>query len=308
MSLDPTYLSYPKRGLGMDHGLYPANPMPTRKAIAWPDQKPVAVTVLVNLEWFPILPNDAPFRAPGHMQTPYPDYRHYTARDYGNRVGFYRLLDAFAKAGVVATIACNSAIATRYPTIIQDILSAGHEIIAHSTDMNGTIATGLAEEEERALIVQARDELANAMGHAPRGWQSIARSQSWNTPRLLKECCFDYHCDWVNDDLPYRMQTEAGDIISLPFNHELSDRQMISVQQQSMDDVAIQMQDALAWLAQEASDYGSGRVLPLTLTPYITGLPYRMAAFEQLLAALTSSPATWFTTASGLVDCWAAQA
>ena len=77
MSLDPTYLSYPKRGLGMDHGLYPANPMPTRKAIAWPDQKPVAVTVLVNLEWFPILPNDAPFRAPGHMQTPYPDYRHY---------------------------------------------------------------------------------------------------------------------------------------------------------------------------------------------------------------------------------------
>jgi peptidoglycan/xylan/chitin deacetylase (PgdA/CDA1 family) len=306
MSLDPAYLEYPRRRLGMDHDLYAASPMPTRKPLAWPDGKAVAVAVLVNLEWFPIVPSDKPFRAPGHMQTPYPDYRHYTAREYGTRVGFYRLLDAFAKAGVGVTVAVNAAIAERYPTIIADIRAGGHEIIAHSTDMNGTIATGLPEEEERALIEKARDTLAAAIGSRPRGWQSIARSQSWNTPRLLVEAGFDYMCDWVNDDLPYFATTSAGTIVSLPFNHELSDRQLIAVQQQSMDSVARQVEDAFDWLAAESTQYG-GRVLPLTLTPYITGLPYRMDAFEALLGRIAARPEAWFATAGQLVDNWRAQ-
>ncbi|OCC23569.1 polysaccharide deacetylase [Croceicoccus estronivorus] len=307
MSLDPAYLTYPKRRKGMDQNLYTPSPMPSRKPVTWPGGKPVAVTLLVNLEWFPITPEDKPFRAPGHMVTPYPDYRHYTAREYGTRVGFYRLLDAFEKAGVKATVAANSAIAERYPSIIQDILAAGHEIIAHSTDMNGTIASSLTEEEERALITTARDTLSAAMGKAPRGWQSIARSQSWNTPKLLVEEGFDYMCDWVNDDLPYIAATEAGTIVSVPFNHELSDRQMIAVQQQSMDSVAQQMEDALAWLKAEAAQYGAGRVLPFTLTPYITGLPYRMDAFEALLARLAGDDATWFATTGELVDSWKSQ-
>ena len=308
MTLDPAYLTYPRRRAGMDHDLYPPAPMPSRKPVAWPEGKPVAVTLLVNLEWFPITPSDQPFRAPGHMVTPYPDYRHYTAREYGTRVGFYRLLDAFAKAGVKATIAVNSAIAERYPSIIADILAGGHEIIAHSTDMNATIAGGLAEAEERALIAEARDRLAEAIGAAPRGWQSIARSQSFNTPRLLVEAGFDYMCDWVNDDLPYLATTQAGTIVSVPFNHELSDRQMIAVQQQSMDSVAQQIDDALAWLKTESAYYRAGRVLPFTLTPYITGLPYRMDAFEALLGRLAGDDATWFATAGELVDAWRPQA
>src|SRR5690606_19284822 len=106
----------------------------------------------------------------GHMVTPYPDYRHYTAREYGTRIGFYRMLDAFAKVDARVSVAINSAIAERYPRIIADILSAGHEIVAHSTDMNGTIASGLPEDEERALIAAALDALEQAAGTRPRGW------------------------------------------------------------------------------------------------------------------------------------------
>lgn len=307
MTLDPAYLDYPRRREGMDHDLYTPAPMPSRQPIQWPGGKPVAVTLLVNLEWFPITPSDTPFRAPGHMVTPYPDYRHYTAREYGTRVGFYRLLDAFAKAGVKATIAVNSAIAERYPSIIADIQAGGHEIIAHSTDMNGTIASGLSEDAERALIIEARDTLARVTGVAPRGWQSIARSQSFNTPRLLVEAGFDYMCDWVNDDLPYVATTAAGPIVSVPFNHELSDRQMVAVQQQLMDSVVQQIDDALVWLKAESKRYGAGRVLPFTLTPYITGLPYRMDAFEALLGQLAADDAVWFATASELVDSWRPQ-
>ncbi|MEX6724960.1 polysaccharide deacetylase family protein [Parapedomonas caeni] len=299
MTLDPAYLEYPHRQLGYDHTLYDWSPLKDRKPLAWPDGKSVAVWAVVSLEWFPIIPGDTPFRAPGHMQTAYPDYRHYTAREYGTRVGFYRLLDAFAKAGVRASVAANGAIAERYPSIIRDIVAAGHEIIAHTTDMNGTIATGLPEDAERALIAQSLDSLERVSGTRPSGWLSIARSQSWNTPRLLKEAGVAYCCDWVNDELPYAFN---NGLVNIPLNHELSDRQILNVQQQSVDSYAEQILDAHDWLAAEADREGGGRLLPLHLTPYIIGLPYRMDAFEHLLADLAARPQTWFARGIDILE------
>lgn len=303
MALDPSYLEYAKRAEGYDHALYPWSSIFDRKPIAWPAGKSVAVWLCVSLEWFPITPSDTPFRAPGHMQTAYPDYRHYTAREYGTRVGFYRLLDAFKKAGVRASIATNAAIAERYPQIIADIVADGHEIIAHSTDMNGTIASGLPEDEERALIANSLDTLTRVAGTRPTGWLSIARSQSWNTPELLKEAGVGYACDWVNDELPYAFNNA---LINLPLNHELSDRQVITVQQQSADSYAQQVEDAFTFLAQEATTHG-GRMLPLHITPYIMALPYRIAAFEALLQRLVARPEAWFATGEEIVTSWKGQ-
>ncbi len=301
MALDSCYLDYPKRRHGMDHEFYPWSSMSERAPIAWPNGKRVAVWIMVNLEWFPIVPQDKPFRAPGHMQTSYPDYRHYTAREYGTRVGFYRLLDAFAKIGARVSVAVNSAIADRYPSIIADIVAAGHEIVAHSTDMNGTIASGIDPDEERALILSALASLEKASGIRPRGWHSIARSQSFATPGLLVEAGLDYMCDWVNDELPYRFTTHAGEIVNLPLNHELSDRQILVAQQHSVDSYAEQMIDAYDLLERESATFG-GRILPLNVTPYIMGLPYRIGAFEALLATLAARPGTWFARGDEIVD------
>ena len=304
MSLDPAYLEYLKRREGYDHDLYAWSALKDRPPVAWPGGKRVAVWVCVSLEWFPIVPSDTPFRAPGHMQTAYPDYRHYTSRDYGTRVGFYRLLDTFAKAGVTVSVACNAAIAERYPQVIADIVAAGHEIVAHSTDMNGTIASGLPIADERALIATSLDTLERVSGTRPRGWLSIARSESWNTPDLLRAAGLRYICDWVNDELPYRF---ANGLVNLPLNHELSDRQIVTVQQQSADSYAQQMRDAFDWLATEATDQGDGRMLPLHVTPYIIGLPYRIAAFEALLADLVARPDAWFAPGGAIVEAWTAQ-
>jgi peptidoglycan/xylan/chitin deacetylase (PgdA/CDA1 family) len=303
MSLDPAYLTYPRRRHGYDHDLYAWSSIFDRPPVTWPGGKSVAVWICVSLEWFPLNPSDTPFRAPGHMQTAYPDYRHYTARDYGTRVGFYRLLDAFAKAGVTVSVAANGAIAERYPQVIRDVVSAGHEIIAHSTDMNGTIASGLPVEDERALIARSLDALEAASGTRPRGWLSIARSQSWNTLDLLKEAGLQYCCDWVNDELPYRF---ANGLIDLPLNHELSDRQIIGTQQQSAEEWAEQMVDAFDWLSAEAKTHG-GRMLPLHLTPYIIALPYRIGALEGLLASLAARDEAWFAPGGAIVDAWAGQ-
>jgi hypothetical protein len=266
----------------MDHDLYEWSSLFDRTPLTWPGGRHIAAAIVVSLEWFPIMPSDEPFRAPGHMQTAYPDFRHYTAREYGTRVGIYRLLDAFAKVDAKASIATNAAIARRYPSLIREIVAAGHEIVAHSTDMNGTIATGLSEADERALIETTLDQLEEVAGARPSGWLSIARSQSWNTPRLLAEAGLDYMCDWVNDDLPFRMSTPAGPIVNVPINHELSDRQIIVAQQHSAESYVQQIQDATNWFAKEPG----GRMIPLHVTPYIMGLPYRIDAFERLLGWL----------------------
>lgn len=303
MSLEPGYLTYPKRRLGYDHDLYRWSALRDRQPVSWPGGKTVAVWICVSLEWFPILPGDTPFRAPGHMVTPYPDYRHYTSREYGTRIGLYRLLDAFAQAGATVSVATNSTIAERYPAVLADIVAAGHEIIAHSTDMNGTIASGLPIDEERALIATALGTLERVSGKRPAGWLSIARSQSWNTVDLLREAGVSFCCDWVNDELPWRFN---NGLINLPLNHELSDREIIATQQHSAESYAEQIGDAFDWLAGEAATRG-GRMLPIHVTPYIMGLPYRIDAFETLLTNLAGRAETWFAPGGEIVDAWSAQ-
>ncbi len=301
MSLDPEYIEYPKRKRGMDHDFYPYSNLFSRPKIAWDDGKELLVWPVISLEYFPMVPNDDPFRAPGHMQTAYPDYRHYTAREYGTRIGIYRLLDAFEKRGIAVSVAMNAALAQRYPQLAADIVSGGHEIIAHSVDMNGTIAGGMDETRESELIAKSFDLLESATGKRPQGWLSIARSQSFNTPRLLVEAGARYMCDWVNDELPYQFDTASGPITNIPLNHELSDRQIINVQQHSMDSYAEQIRDASDWLLEEAAEYG-GRMLPLHLTPYISGLPFRIGAFEQLIEELAENARIGFATGEALLD------
>lgn len=307
MSLDPAYLDYPMRRRGMDHDHYPYSKFPDRKPIQWPEGRKLLIWPVISLEYFPMVPNDQPFRAPGHMQTAYPDYRHYTAREYGTRVGIYRLLDSFEAVGAKVSIACNSAIAERYPPLIEDILAGGHEIIAHATDMNATIASGMPDDLEKAIITQSLDTLERLTGSRPRGWLSIARSQSFGTPRHLVESGVEYMCDWVNDELPYRFSTASGDIVNIPLNHELSDRQILNVQQQSVDSYAQQIADAADWLLTEAASHG-GRMLPMHLTPYIMGLPYRIDAFDSLVRRLAGNQAIGFATGSDILDSWKAQA
>lgn len=294
MTLDPGYLEYPLRRRGMDHPFYPYSNLFERKPLAWRHRRGVAIALVVNLEWFPILPQDKPFRAPGHMATPYPDYRHYTSRDYGNRVGVFRLLEAFTAVGARASFATNAAILERYPELVAAIQAAGHEIVAHSTDMNGTIASGMDPGAERALITQTLATFADC-GIRPQGWMSIARSQSFETPALLAERGLRYMADWVNDELPYAFATPLGPLVNVPVNHELSDRQVITVQQNSADSYCEQLRDAYALLAGEAAQFG-GRMLPIQLTPYISGLPYRVTAIEKLLKWLAAQPQAAFAT------------
>jgi allantoinase len=303
MTLPPDYLEYPRRRHGMDQDWYGWRPHFTLPTRPWPNGARLAIWLCTSLEFFPLDPSGKPFKAPGSMVTAYPDLRHYTTRDYGNRVGVYRLLRLYSDLGIRGSFAVNSAVAARYPQLVADVCGDGHEIIAHGVDMDRLHHAGLAEEAEAALIDECLATLRASSGQPVRGWLSPARCESPRTAALLAARGVEYFCDFVNDELPYEFATPAGTLLAMPHSHELSDRQILVDYRHSEAEYVQQVEDQFARLMEESRRYGR-RVLSLPLTPYIVGLPYRIGPLRTLLRHLATEPSVWFATGSEIVDAW----
>ena len=169
-SQEPTH--DPMRRLGMDHDRYEWSILTDRKPVQWPGGKTLALWVNVGLQFFPLNPQGKPVKLAGNMSMPYPDLRHFSLRDYGNRVGIYRMLEAFDRLKVSPTFAVNTRLAERYPRLLDDILKRGDEILAHSWSMDTAHATGLDPEAEAQLVTRSIKRLQELSGRTIRGWIS----------------------------------------------------------------------------------------------------------------------------------------
>lgn len=301
MPLPPEFLTYPHRRHGMDHDRYGWSNLFERPSVAWPHGADVAVLITIPLEFFPLDQQGKPFKAPGGMMTAYPDFRHYTSRDYGNRVGIFRLFSVLESLGLKATIPVNSVLAEKYPRLIAEINRRGHEIIAHGIDMDALHYGGLDPETERQRVQAAVETLRRVSGQRVRGWLSPAFSESFQTLDLLAEAGIEYVGDWANDDLPYALRTDHGRLVAMPVSQELSDRQIIVNYHHTEDSFAQQIQDQFDTLRAESQRYG-GRLLSLTLHPYISGLPYRIRALREALAYVAGQAGVWSATGSEMLD------
>lgn len=293
MSLDRAYLEYPQRRYGMDHDRYEWSLLSERPPVKWPEGKSLALWVNVCLQFFPMNQRGKPFAVPGGMTMPYPDLRHFTLRDYGNRVGIYRVLRALDQYGVQASFAINSALAKRAPPLLRTIVDRGDEIIGHGVHMDALHYGGQAEAEERALVSECLGTLREASGQTVTGWLSPARNESERTPELLVEHGVEYFCDWVNDDLPYAFHTARGDLWAMPLSTELEDRFVLMNNLHSEQSWLEQVSDACDFLLNEAQRSGGGRILALNLHPWLLGQPHRIRTLEQALAYITARDGVW---------------
>jgi peptidoglycan/xylan/chitin deacetylase (PgdA/CDA1 family) len=312
----------------MDHDRWDWSMLARRPGVVWPDGRRLAVWITVALEWFPLNMKGQPFKPMGAMQTSYPDLRHYTLRDYGNRVGIYRIFEALARHGIRASAACNAAVARRYPSLIQDCTERGWEIIANGLDMDHLHHGGLAVDDERALIAQTLEILRAASGQRIRGWLSPAKSQSHATPDLLAEAGLDYLCDWVNDDMPYRVRTVTGalgstpdhyqrpsgqgapegvtagrGLVNMPHPVDLDDATILVQNHHTENDFRDALIDQFEVLYRESSP-DNGRILALSLHPWVIGQPYRIAALEEALAHVMRHRGVWAATGGEILDAW----
>ena len=281
MLLPDDYLSYPARSYGMDNPHFEWIPIEKRSKKILADGTRAIATIIVPIEFFPLNPPMVPFLHPGAVKTPYPDLRHFTVRDYGNRVGVYRLLRAFSDAGVKATFAINAEVAIRYPPLIADIQNAGHEIAAHGVSTAHIHHEGLSEREETALIERTRKAFPAATT-----WMSPARNQSYRTLGLLAKAGFKICLDWEADNQPVAFSTDHGPITSLPHYGEIGDFKLLIDRSQSDEEWIEQIKAAATYSVETFASEGTTS-FAFTMTPYIVGQPFRIHAVRTVLDALT---------------------
>jgi peptidoglycan/xylan/chitin deacetylase (PgdA/CDA1 family) len=306
MPLDESYFDYPQRNYGMDHDLYDWSMLTDRKAVAWPEGKHLALWVNVCMQYFPLNQQGKPFPPPGGMVTAYPDLRHYTLREYGNRVGVYRVLKALDAAGVQASFAFNTRLAERYPYLLRRIVERGDEILCHGWDMDTPHYGGMDQAGEHELIGRSLDGLRALSGQPVTGWISPGKSQSAYTPEGLLRHGVEYMCDWVNDDMPYEFRTPAGTITAMPLSTELEDRFILLNNLHSETEYAQQLMDAADYLLAEAKEQG-GRLLAPNIHPWMLGQPHRIGALEQALAHIMGLEGVWSAGPSAIRHTWQAQ-
>ena len=299
MPLADDYLSYPRRRYGADQDRY-AWRIAGSAPIRWPWGGPLAVMIVVPVEHHALDPSGKPFKSPGAMVTPYPDLRHYTTRDYGNRVGVFRLLDALRAAGLKATFPVNARQLERLAPLVRAIAGEGHELAAYGLSPEHIHWGGLDRATEAAWVAEVRARF-EAAGLTPRAWLSPARQQSFATLDLIAAQDFDVCLDWEMDEAPALMRTDAGAVVALPLSNELDDRTLLIDRRQSEDDWATQLLEAVDYLKGGAERFG-GRALGFTLTPYVSGQPFRMAAVERVLGALGPDEAVRALTASAMAQ------
>lgn len=307
MALDPNYLEYRRRCYGMDHDHYEWSMLSRRAPVKWPNGARVALWVNVAVQFFPLNQRGKPFPPPGGMSTPYPDLRHYTLRDYGNRVGLFRCLEALDEAGLTPTFSVNAAITERSPQLLERLNRRGNEILASSWHMDTLHHGELAMDEERALIGRSLAALRADVDGPVAGWLSPARSQSFNTPDLLAEAGIRYMGDWINDDMLYPFATRHGELIALPLSLELDDQFIIQNNLHSEWEYADQVKDACDYLLAEAERTGHGRLLALSVHPWLMGQPHRIGAFESALKHISEQTGIWSAPASDIVTAWSGQ-
>jgi len=306
MSLDDAYLEYPHRHYGMDHHRYDWSMLSTRQPVKWPEGKTLALWVNVSVQSFPLDQRGVPFKVPGGMTMPYPDLRHYSLRDYGNRVGIFRVLDAIDRFGIRPTFAVNTRLAERVPYLIGKLAARGDEILCHGYHMDALHYGGQDETEEAQLVERALTGLRAITGQPIRGWLSPAKNESANTPELLADNGVVYFCDWVNDDMPYRFRTSRGELTAMPLSTELDDQFVIQSNGHSEGSWVDQVCDACDLLLQEAEQHG-GRILGLNIHPWLMGQPHRIGHLERAFEYISAQKGVWSAPAGEILDAWRGQ-
>ncbi len=289
---------------GMDHPYYDWSPLPSRPRIEWPDRSPLAVgavVVLEHVEWEP--PADAYSlrrRSGGLARLPAPDYPQLTIREYGHRVGIFRLLDLLERHGVAATVAVDALTAEHYGWLVSHLVERGCEIAGRGIAATRLITSKNSETEERDAIARSLDAIESAAGVRPTTWFSAEGVESFRTPALLAEAGVDTLLDWPNDEQPVLMTTDGvlagvhrpqgtAPMVSLPLFLEADDEFALWHRRVSLDGWRDIITGAATRMHRDGTEHPAGsRLLMLTLRPWLAGQPFRAQVLDEALAQVTA--------------------
>jgi peptidoglycan/xylan/chitin deacetylase (PgdA/CDA1 family) len=283
-------------------GLFPYAGIHDRPKLEWPEGKRLAVYTALCVEHFSYGSGGLGLAySPGLGQ---PNNYNWGWREYGNRVGGWRLIDLFDEHRLPLTVLLNTACYDHCPALVAAFRARGAEIVAHGRT-NSEHANGMDMEQERAVIVEATEAIRRYEGAAPAGWMSPGADPSVNTEALLAKAGYRYTLDWPIDNQPVWMRTKGGPLLSIPYPHDVNDVPMVVMHNGTANafaDMAIDnFDEILRQSSKQSLAYG------ITIHTFITGQPFRIKQFRRVLEHMTRfRDEVWFTTAGGIAKYYAA--
>ena len=292
-----------ERRPGMDHEHYEWSPMTKRGVLRWPGGARIALCVVVTLEkmeW-ESPPDSFTVSLPGGIaDRPFPDYARVSHREYGHRVGIFRVLDVLEKYGIRPTVAMDAMTVEANPYLVSHCRQRGAEIIGHGISVSRMITGRMTEEDEEEYVHSSLETLRQATGAPPRGWLGPEHGESERTPGILAAAGVSYVCDWVNDEQPYRMTTAQGELCALPLMLELDDINALWDRKLPVDRYARLLEESFDGLYEGSRE--SGLLMAFNLHPWLIGQPFRIGYLDQALGHIMRRQGVWAATGSEITE------
>ena len=277
-------------------------PLPSRKPLKWPNGARLALILTINVEYWDLLKEtEKPYYAGGPSILPDPlpgnvaDYPNYSWREYGQRVGVWRMIDAFDQAKVPAGITINAKAGLERRQIIDAVNSRGWEIVAHNYVQTDLLSNHFFEpDKEREVIRETLRVYEEVVGRKAKGWLS---SSLRCTPKTADFCADEgliFFTDLLNDDQPYLIRTPSGPIVSIPYSVEINDFMIFFRRGMSTSEASQVLQEQLDELYREGAE--SGRLMNVGLHPHVTGQPFRIRALREFLEYAKGLEDIWWAT------------
>ena len=272
-------------------------PLPGRPRLRWPHDARVAFWVIPNVEYYEFLPAREKV---GRSGLPNPDIPSYAARDYGNRVGFWRMLDVLDRHRIRCTVNINLAVLEHFPEIREAMLARDWDFCFHGVYNSQPEPRGLSEAGERAYYQDAITMFHRLTGRRMSGANMLSRATPW-MPDLLAELGFVYHADWMHDDQPTPIKVRQGKLVSVPYSVEVNDAILtLSSRPGTGDDFLQVARDQFDRLYAEGAR--QGMVMCLVLHPWVIGYPQWIGYLDKILAHIMGHDGVWQATAEQIAQ------
>jgi peptidoglycan/xylan/chitin deacetylase (PgdA/CDA1 family) len=273
------------------------SPITGRPPLKLPNGVRMAVWVIVNVEEWDIkqiMPRTV--LTPPAGGSPMPDVPNWAWHEYGNRVGFWRMLKVFDEFKIPGVLAINGSALAAYPPIVEAALQRNWEFMGHGFTQRNMQKV----ENEREDIRKTADVIAAATGKRPRGWLGPGLTETWETPDLLKQEGYDYVADWVLDDQPVWLKTTTTPIVNVPYTQECNDVAMMLIQHHKATEYYDRAIDQFDQIYEDSAE--SARIMALVVHPYIMGAPHRLKHFRRIFETIKQKPDVAFMTGEQILD------
>jgi peptidoglycan/xylan/chitin deacetylase (PgdA/CDA1 family) len=261
-----------------------------------PDDARLALWIVPNIEYYQMLPPPGNFDA--WSRCPHPDIMNYGVRDFGNRVGFWRLLEVLDRHKVRATLSLNIACYENFPQIMEACEQRQYDVMCHGM-YNTDFLFDHSEEGERAYIVECQHSFRRLTGRDFTGWFSPVASATLATSDLVAEAGLRYTADFFHDDQPFPIQVRSGTLLSLPYSMDVNEGWNLRLNIEA-EEFALSARDQFDRLYQEGAQIP--RVMSLALHPYVFGQPHRIAHLDRLLGYMLAHEGVWQATGLEIAD------